>query len=115
LIRRRYRDPSNLLSVTLRRERVRQTKIRVGIAGHYEVQELPYGKAYKRVPGHALIERDHEQTMGVTTDHTACPACGADHAAIREIAGRHLSNEILHPSHPGYEARLKFKENHTEY
>jgi hypothetical protein len=67
------------------------------------------------VPDHALIECDYGQTIGVTTDRTACPACGADHAAIRETAARHLSNEILHPSHPGYEARLKFKENHTGY
>ncbi len=24
--------------------------------GHYEVQEVPYGKVYKWVPGHALVE-----------------------------------------------------------
>ena len=24
--------------------------------GHYEVQEVPYGKVYKWVPGHASVE-----------------------------------------------------------
>ena len=66
MVRRRHRGPSNLLSVTLRRKEVRETKIRVEIAGHYEVQELPYGKDYKWVPGHALIECDYGQTIGVT-------------------------------------------------
>src|SRR3954447_7132580 len=92
------------------------TRIRVEISGHYEVQELPYGKAYKWVSAHALIECGCGQTIDVNACHTACPACGADHTALtREIAGRHLSDEVLHPWHPDYEAWLMFKKNHTEY
>jgi ribosomal protein L32 len=93
------------------------TKISVEIAGHYEVQKIPYGKDYKWVPAHALIECDYcGHTMDVDAHHTVCPHCGADHTAVaREVAGRHLADEVLHPWHPDYEAWLRFKESHTEY
>ena len=92
------------------------TKVKVKIEGHYEVEELPYGKDYKWVPAHALIECDCGQTMDIDTKHTVCPNCGADHAAvIQEVAGRHLSDEVLHPWHTEYEAWTRFKESHTEY
>jgi hypothetical protein len=34
---------------------------------------------------------------------------------VREVVGRHLSEEVLHPWHPDYEAWVKFKESHPEY
>jgi hypothetical protein len=92
------------------------TKVRVEIVGHYEVQEIAYGKDYKWVPAHALIECDCGQTMDVDAHHTVCPGCGTDHTVVaREVAGRHLADEVLHPWHADYEAWLRFKENHTEY
>jgi len=33
---------------------------------------------------------------------------------IREVTGRHLADEILHPWHPDYEAWLTYKERYTE-
>lgn len=52
----------------------------------------------------------------LTQDHTVCPDCGADHAAVvREVAGRHLSDEVLHPWHPEYEAWMTHRESRTEY
>jgi hypothetical protein len=92
------------------------TKIRVEIAGHYEVQEMPYGKDYKWLPAHALLECNCGQTMDVDTHNTVCADCGADHTTVvREVAGRHLADEVLHPWHPEYEAWLRCKESHTEY
>jgi predicted RNA-binding Zn-ribbon protein involved in translation (DUF1610 family) len=92
------------------------TKVRVEITGHYEVQEVPYGKDYKWVPAHALIECDCEQVMDVDTHQTVCPNCGTDHAAVvRKVAGRYLSDEVLHPWHPEYEAWIKCRESHAEY
>ena len=29
--------------------------VRIEIAGHYEMQEIPYGKEYKWMPSHALL------------------------------------------------------------
>ena len=39
------------------------TKVKVSIEGHYEVQEIPYGKDYRWVPAHALIECGCGQTI----------------------------------------------------
>ncbi|HZC19710.1 MAG TPA: hypothetical protein VE225_08345 [Rubrobacteraceae bacterium] len=91
------------------------TKVRVEIAGHYEVEEIPYGKDYKWGPAHTLIECDCGYTMDVEAHRTVCPGRGADHAAmVREVAGRHLVDEVLHPWPRDYEAWLRFKESHTE-
>lgn len=80
------------------------TKVKVEVRGHYEVEELPYGKDYRWVPAHALIECDCGRVMDADPEHTTCPGCGRDHAGIvREVAGRHLSEEVLHPWHPEYE------------
>ena len=92
------------------------TKVKVRVEGHYEVQELPYGKDYKWVPAHALIECDCGQAMDVDTRHTICPGCGAEYVAVvREVAGRHLADEVLHPWHAEYEKWLRYKETHAEY
>ena len=93
------------------------TKVKVKIEGHYEVQVVPYGKDYKWVPSHALLECDCGQDMDADTHHTVCPRCGTDHTAvIREVVGRHLGEEeVLHPWHPDYEEWIRFKETHTEY
>lgn len=92
------------------------TKVKVKIEGHYEVEEIPYGTDYKWVPAHALIECDCGHTMDADVHHTTCPNCGADHTnVVREVAGRHLSEEVLHPWHAEYEAWIWFKERHTEY
>jgi hypothetical protein len=91
------------------------TKVKVSIEGHYEVHEIPYGKDYRWVPAHALIECDCGQTMDADAQHTTCPNCSADHTdVVREVAGRHLSKEVLHPWHPDYEAWLRFKRDHPE-
>lgn len=92
------------------------SKVKVRVEGHYEVRESPYGKDYVWEPGHALIECDCGHEMRADSRHTTCPNCGADHAAVvREVLGRHLGEEVLHPWHDEYEEWLKFKENRTEY
>lgn len=92
------------------------SKIKVSIEGHYEVDEGPYAKDYVWVASHALIECDCGQVMDADEHHTTCPSCGADHSALmREVAGRHLSEEVLHPWHRDYEEWLSYKENRREY
>jgi hypothetical protein len=66
------------------------TKVKVKIEGHYEVGKIPYGKDYRWVPAHALIECECGQTMDADARHTTCLGCGADHKqVVREVAGRH--------------------------
>lgn len=74
------------------------SKVRVRIEGHYEVQEVAYGKDYVWQPGHALIECDCGQALDSDEHHAICPNCGADHTGVvREVVGRHLPDEVLHP------------------
>ena len=91
------------------------SKVKVRVEGHYEVEDLPYGKDYVWVPAHALIECDCGQVMDADAHHTVCPGCGTDHTGVlREVAGRHLGEEVLHPWHSDYEAWRAFKEDRTE-
>ena len=53
--------------------------------------------------------------MDADARYTTCPSCGTDHTqVVREVAGRHLGEEVLHPWHPEYEAWLRFKRDHPE-
>jgi hypothetical protein len=92
------------------------SKVKVSIEGHYEVEDSSYGKDYVWTPAHALIECDCGQVMDADEHHTICPNCGTDHTALmREVVGRHLSEEVLHPWHRDYEEWLSYKNNHAEY
>lgn len=92
------------------------SKVKVSIEGHYQVEASPYGKDYVWTPAHALIECDCGQVMDADEHHTICPNCGSDHTALmREVVGRHLSEEVLHPWHRDYEEWLSYKKNHAEY
>ncbi len=91
------------------------TKVKVRIEGHYEVEDLPYGKDYRWVPAHALIECDCGRVMDADAHHAVCRGCGADHAAVvSEISARHLSEEALHPWRRDYESRAGGGEDHAE-
>ena len=90
--------------------------VKVRIEGHYEVEETAYGKDYVWKPAHALIGCDCGQEFDADMGHPACPNCGRDYAqVVREVAGRHLSEEVLHPWHPDYEAWVEFRERHRGY
>ena len=92
------------------------SKVKVRIEGHYEVREDAYGKSYAWKPAHAIIGCDCGQEFDADVKHPACPNCGRDYASVvREVAGRHLSEEVLHPWHPDYQAWAKFRERHLEY
>jgi hypothetical protein len=91
-------------------------KVKVSIEGHYEVEGSPFGRDYVWTPAHALIECDCGQVMDADEHHSTCPNCGADHSAlVREVVGRHLSEEVLHPWHRDYEEWLSYKKNRAEY
>jgi predicted RNA-binding Zn-ribbon protein involved in translation (DUF1610 family) len=92
------------------------SKVKVSIEGHYEMREMSYGKDYVWQTSHAIIACDCGQVMDVDEHHTTCPNCGTDHSDLmRQVAGRHLSDDVLHPWHRDYEEWKRFKERRTEY
>jgi hypothetical protein len=91
-------------------------KVKVSIEGHYEVQEMSNGKDYVWQPSHSIIACDCGQVMDADEHHTTCPNCGAGHSDLmRQVVGRHVSDDVLHPWHRGYEEWKRFKEGRGEY
>ncbi len=67
--------------------------------GHYDVQEVEFGRVYKWCPERIVVDCACGQRLVLTSSTTTCRRCGADHAAsIREESsdGR-LGDENLHP------------------
>ena len=66
--------------------------------GHYEAQEVPFGKVYAWRPGRVVIEYGCGEVMFLTYSVTVC-GCGTDHAAAiqEELDARRLGDEELHP------------------
>lgn len=90
------------------------TKVKARIEGHYEVREIPYGKDYVWMPGHALIECDCGRMMVADLHTTVCPDCGTDHETYVRgvIAG--AGGEFPHPWHVEYEAWRRQRGAHHE-
>jgi hypothetical protein len=68
--------------------------------GHYEVQEVDFGKVYRWCPGCVNIECECGARLAFTVSSTAiCPRCGVNHAAnIREeLTAGQLPDQALHP------------------
>jgi hypothetical protein len=66
--------------------------------GHYEAQEVPFGKVYAWRSGRVVIECDCRAVMSFTYSVTVC-GCGTDHAAAiqEELDARRLGDEEIHP------------------
>jgi hypothetical protein len=62
--------------------------------GHYEVEEVPYGKDFKWCPDCVVVECDCGQRLELTASETIC-GCGADHASLvhEELESRQQSGE----------------------
>lgn len=73
------------------------------IEGHYEVQEVPYGKAYRWGPDCAIIECDCGQSMMVQEITTACPGCGVSYTdVVGALAGEPLKKAAHYLGHQEY-------------
>jgi hypothetical protein len=68
--------------------------------GHYEVQEVDFGRVYRWCPERVDVECECGERLDVTPiSATACPRCGANHTVkIRAVltAGR-SEDRALHP------------------
>jgi hypothetical protein len=68
--------------------------------GHYEVQEVDFGRVYRWRPERVEFECACGERLTLTASSTAiCPRCGANHAAtLREaIPSERLEDQILYP------------------
>ncbi len=68
--------------------------------GHYEVQEVSFGKVYRWCPERVDIECECGERLKFSAVSTAtCPRCGLDHAATvrEELTARRLEDQALHP------------------
>jgi hypothetical protein len=68
--------------------------------GHYEAQDVEFGRVYRWCPGCVVVECDCGQRMFLTGSMTACRWCGTDHAALvreEEVSRQQLEDEVLHP------------------
>ena len=69
--------------------------------GHYEVQEVEFGRVYRWCPESVLVECDCGERLTLTISMTTCRGCGTDYVeVVREelvAAGRSGDDEALHP------------------
>lgn len=68
--------------------------------GHYEVQEVDFGRVYRWCPEHINIDCECGEGLALTTSSSpVCPRCGTNHeATIREaISAGRLKDQTLHP------------------
>ena len=68
--------------------------------GHYEVQEVEFGRVYRWYPGCVNIECECGEGLVFTVSSTAiCPRCGVNHAAtlLEELTVERLEDQTLHP------------------
>jgi hypothetical protein len=68
--------------------------------GHYDVQEVDFGRVYRWCPECVSIECECGERLSLTASSTAaCPRCGANHAATirEELPVRRLEDQTLHP------------------
>ncbi len=67
--------------------------------GHYDVQEVEFGRVYRWCPERVVVDCTCGQRLILTSSTTTCRRCGADHAtSIREVsAAEPLGDEDIHP------------------
>jgi hypothetical protein len=68
--------------------------------GHYEVQEVEFGRVYRWCPEHVDIYCECGERTNVTAASVAtCPRCGANQAATIRAApsAGSLEDQALHP------------------
>lgn len=68
--------------------------------GHYEVQEVDFGRVYRWRPERVEFECVCGERLTLTASSMAiCPRCGENHAATlrEEILSERLEDQDLHP------------------
>ena len=78
-------------------------------AGHYEAQDVEFGRVYRWMPANALVECDCGQLFSAEESTAACPRCEADYTGVvRGLEDKPLTEEeAYYPTHREYEAWMK--------
>jgi hypothetical protein len=82
------------------RHRVQEAKVIERLKGHYEAQELPFGRVYKWCPGGLVLECGCGEELILTSSKATCDRCGTDHITtviLEESVAERLGDETLHP------------------
>jgi hypothetical protein len=93
------------------------TKTTVHVEGHYEVDETPFGRAYKWHPSYVTLKCDCEAelTLSGASATPVCGRCGTDHSEIvndiQKRAGS-LGREVSHPWH--YDTQEQAQQHHRD-
>jgi hypothetical protein len=79
-------------------ERRPMMRIVESVAGHYDVQEVEFGKVYRWRPGYIVLECGCGEKQALTCFMATCSECGADYAAVaqEELAGQSSEEKALH-------------------
>jgi hypothetical protein len=98
-------------------KRVRRLQVVECTAGHYEAQDVEFGKVYKWVPGNVLVECDCGQLFSAEGTTAACPKCNADHrGVVGELEDKLLTEEeSYYRTHREYEAWIKDEGSHRRH
>jgi hypothetical protein len=83
-------------------------------AGHYEAQDVEFGRVYRWMPANALVECDCGQLFSVEESMAACPRCEVDYTGVvRGLEDKPLTKEeAYYPTHREYEAWMKDEGSH---
>ncbi len=67
--------------------------------GHYEAQEVEFGKVYSWYPESVEVVCDCGEGIVLTASQTACVRCEVDHGDMvrEELSGRQPDDETAHP------------------
>jgi len=80
--------------------RIREAKVIERLEGHYEAQEVPFGRVYKWCPGGVVLECDCGEELILTSSKATCHRCGTDHitnVVLEQLPAGQLGDEPLHP------------------
>jgi len=83
-------------------------------AGHYEAQDVEFGRVYRWMPANALVECDCGQLFSAEESMAACPRCEVDYSeVVRGLEDKPLTKEeAYYPTHREYEAWMKDEGSH---
>ena len=82
-----------------KRHDAQEAKVLERLEGHYDVQDIPFGKVYRWCPECVVIECVCGEKPTLTSSRVSCE-CGADHASVvrEELTFRPPKDEAtLHP------------------
>jgi hypothetical protein len=83
-----------------RHDGAQEAKVIERLQGHYEAQEVPFGRVYRWCSGRLVLECHCAEEVTMSSSMATCHRCGAEHTTdvIREeLTAGLLGDEAVHP------------------